>query len=132
MWLVTREPGTWITAAEVLVLCTVLVTPSGPVVRLLLGVPLLMHVGYKALTSLPMGSVPGRPPGGRQRRHYDLRARVVRFLAEVKRVEGFAQQAEVAGLPEREVREYLFAAQRRVMAAAREVAKETGRAVVRA
>jgi hypothetical protein len=127
VWLVTRERATWITAAEILVLGVVLLAASSPTVRLLIGLPLLVHLGYKALTSLPMGSVPGRPETGQPRRNYDLRLRIVRFLDEVRRVEDYAQQAEVAGWRDRDVQEYLFTGQRRVMAAAREVAKETGR-----
>jgi hypothetical protein len=50
----------------------------------------------------------------------------------VKRLEDFAHQAAVADLPEREVKEVMFTGQRRVMAAAREVAKQTGQTVVRA
>ncbi len=132
VWLVTRERETWITSAELLVLGVILLSPTGPLVRMLFGLPLLTHVGYKALTSLPMGLVPGRPERGQHRRHYDLRARVVRFLDEVKRVEDFAQRAELAEVPDDEVKEFLFVAQRRVMAAAREVAKQTGQGVVRA
>lgn len=132
VWLATRERETWITATEILLLGLLLLTPTGTTVRLLFGLPLLVHVGYKALTSLPMGQVPGRPESGQPRRHYDLRARVVRFLDEVRRVEDYAQRAEVAGLPDREVEEFLFTAQRRVMAAAKEVARESGRNVIRA
>ena len=132
VWLVTRERETWITSAEILCLGFVLVVPAPLLVRLLLGYPLLAHVGYKALTSLPMGRVPRRPERGQPRRHYDLRARVVRFLDEVKRVEDYANRAELAELPEHEVKEFLFVAQRRVMAAAREVAKHTGQSVIRA
>jgi hypothetical protein len=132
VWLVTRERETWITSAELLLLGVILLLPTSPMVRMLFGLPLLAHVGYKALTSLPMGLVPGRPERGQHRRHYDLRARVVRFLDEVKRVEDFAQRAELAEVPDDEVKEFLFAAQRRVMAAARDVAKQTGQGVVRA
>lgn len=131
VWLVTREREAWITAAEILLLGLVLLV-SGTFVRLLFGLPLLVHLGYKALTSLPMGAVPGRPPGRPARRHLDLRARVVRFLDEVRRVENYAEQAELARLPKREVQAHLFAAQRRVMEAAREVAKESGRPAIRA
>lgn len=127
VWLVTRERGTWITAAEIMGLGLLLLTDAGPTVRLLLGLPLLVHVGYRALTSLPMGLVPGRPERGQPRRRYDLRARVVRFLDEVKRAEDYAQRAELAGWPDREVEEYLFRAQHRVLAAARDVANVTGR-----
>jgi len=132
VWLVTRERDTWVTAAEILLLGLVLLVPSGAAVRIIFGLPLLVHVGYRALTSLPMGKVPGRPERGQPRRHYDLRLRVVRFLDEVKRVEDYAQRAELSSLSDREVDEFLFTGQRRVMAAAKEVAKETGRSVIRA
>lgn len=132
VWLATRERVTWFTAAEILGLGILLLAPSGPGVRMLFGLPLLVHIGYKALTSLPMGSVPGRPERGQSRRHYDLRARVVRFLDEVKRVEDYAHHAELSGLPRRDFEEFLFTGQRRVMAAAKEVAKQTGRQVIRA
>lgn len=132
VWLATWERATWTTAVEILGLGIVLLTPSGPGVRMLFGLPLLVHVGYKALTGLPMGAVPRRPEGGQPRRHYDLRARVVRFLSEVKRVEDYAHRAELSGLPRREVEEFLFTGQRRVMAAAKEVAKQTGKQVIRA
>jgi len=124
----TRERGTWITAAEVIGLGLVLFTAPGPVIRLLFGLPLLVRLGYKALTSLPMGSIPGRPEGAKQeRRRYDLRARVVVFLDEVRRAEDFAQQARVAGWPKGEVEDYLRSAQRRVVNAAAQVVKVTGR-----
>jgi hypothetical protein len=127
VWLVTRERNTWITAAEMLALGLVLLMDAGTTVRLLFGVPLLLHVGYKAMTSLPMGLVPGRPERGQHRRRYDLRARVVRFLDEVKRAEDFMHHAEVAGMPDDEVEQRLFAARRRAMAAAQEVVRATGR-----
>lgn len=130
--MVTREPGTWATAAEIFALGVVLLAVDGAGIRFLFGLPLLVHIGYKALTGLPMGRVPGRPERGQPRRHYDLRSRIVRFMDEVKRVENYARRAEVAGVPEPEVREYLLVAQKRVMAAAREVAKETGRRAVQA
>lgn len=132
VWMATRERETWITTVEVFGLGLLLLTATSPLVRLVLGLPLLVHVGYKALTSLPMGQVPGRPERGQMRRRYDLRARVVRFLEEVKMAESFAERAELASLPKRDVDEFLFRAHRRVMQAAKEVAKETGREVVRA
>lgn len=132
VWMASRERETWITAAEVFGLGLLLLTGVSPVVRLLFGLPLLVHVGYKALTSLPMGEVPSRPQRGQARRRYDLRARVVRFLDEVRMAESFAERAELSSLPKEEVDEFLFKAHRRVMHAASEVAKQTGREVVRA
>jgi hypothetical protein len=130
--LATRERETWSTAAEIFGLGLLLVSGTSVVVRLVFGLPLLAHVGYKALTSLPMGLVPGRPERGQVRRHYDLRACVKRFLDEVKMAESFAQRAELADLPKEEVDDFLYKANQRVMHAAREVAKHTGREVARA
>lgn len=121
------ERETWITAAETLGLGLILTAPPGAVVRLFLGLPILAHLGYRALTSLPMGLVPRRPEQGQARRHYDLRARVVRFLDEVRRAEDLAEQSRVGGTLEPDVEKQMWAAQKRVMAAAAEVAKATGR-----
>jgi hypothetical protein len=129
VWLVTRERDTWITAAEIMALALVLLA-GGPRVRVLGGLPLLVHLGYRALASLPLGSVPGRPGRGRKRRNYDLRARVVGFLGEVRRVEHYVRQAELAGWSKAEVEENLRSAQARMMAAAAEVAKAAGRSPV--
>jgi len=129
VWLVTRERDTWITAAEIMALALVLLA-GGSTVRVLGGLPLLVLLGYRALASLPLGSVPGRPERGRQRRNYDLRARVVGFLEEVRRVEHYVQQAELAGWSKAEVEENLRSAQARMMTAAAEVAKVTGRSPV--
>lgn len=128
VWLATRERDTWITGAEVLGLALILW--AGPVgwIRLLVGLPLLAHVGYRAVTSLPMGAVPRRPERGQARHHYDLRARVVRFLDEVRRAEDFADRARVGGSCESDLKQQLWAARKRVMGAAAEVAKATGRA----
>ena len=60
--------------------------------------PVLGHLGYRALTSLPIGQVPGRPAGmARQRRNLQLRTRVVAFLNEVRRAESYA--ASTGGAP---------------------------------
>jgi len=125
----TRERETWTTAAAVLGLGLILTAAPGALVRLLVGLPLLVHVGYRALTSLPMGAVPRRPERGQSRRHYDLRARVVRFLDEVRRAEDFAERARTGGSAASEVERQLWAAQNRVMSAATEVAKATGQMV---
>jgi hypothetical protein len=127
IWLATRERDTWITAAEIFALATVLLYAPGTTIRLLVGLPLLAHLGYKALTSLPMGMVPGRPPGGKERRNQDLRTQVVGFLNEVRRVEEYAQRAVTAGRPHEEVENNLRSAEERMMAAAAEVAKVAGR-----
>ncbi len=128
VWLVTRTRETWITSAELVVLGVILYSGPGVVVRFLIGVPLLVHVGYTALTALPMGQIPGRPDGLRQtRRNQDLRSSVVGFLNEVRRAEDHAQRAMAAGHAAREVNRYRQTAGKRVIAAAVEVVKATGR-----
>ena len=62
VWLVTRDRASWIVAGEV-VLLTLLLSTGSPALRVWLGLPLLAHLGYRALTSLPIGQVPGRPAG---------------------------------------------------------------------
>lgn len=100
---------------------------NSSVLRTVFGLPLLVHIGYLAMTSLPVGTIPGRPADANERRNQDLRARVVAFLGEVRRAEEYAQRADVAGWPPSDVEEELRAARRRVMNAAAAVAKETGR-----
>lgn len=128
IWLVTWERDTWITAAEILALGVVLLTSSGTVVALVVGLPLLAHLGYTALTSLPLGEIPGAPVGAKRlRRNQDLRSRVVGFLNEMRRVEEYAEQAEVSGRPRHEVERDLRWAKQRMMTAAAEVTKAAGR-----
>lgn len=126
IWLVTWERETWISASEVLAIAAILYFGPSAAIRLLVGLPLLAHIGYKAVTSLPMGAVPGRPPGGRQRSQYDLRARVKAFLTEVRRVEDFAARARVAGWSGREVKNEVLEGQKRIIEAAAQVARATG------
>jgi hypothetical protein len=128
IWLLTRERETWITGAEILGLAAVLVVTSTGWLPLLVGVPLLVHVGYKALTSLPMGQVPGRPEGSKQvRRNQDLRSWVVGFLNEMRRMESIAHQASVGGRSRKDIEKDLRWAKKRLMATAAEVAKAAGR-----
>lgn len=126
-WIVTRDRRTWITAAEIVGLALVLLAGSW-LVRLTLGLPLLAHLGWSALTSVPVGMIPGPPPGvGERRRNYHLRYRVVAFLNEVQRVERFVQQAREEKLPRPQVEKSLRSAERRILATAAEVAKVLGR-----
>jgi len=127
VWMLTRERRTWLTATEILVLGLIVLVAPAATVRLLIGLPIVVHLGYQALTSLPLGHVPRRREGGLHRRRYDLRARIVRFLDEVKRAEDYAQRARFSGLDEQNVEEYLHVAQRRVLTAAAAVAQVTGR-----
>jgi len=128
VWLVTRTRETWITSAELGVLALVLYWGPGVFVRFLIGLPLLAHVGYTALTGLPMGQIPGRPDGVRQtRRNQDLRSSVVGFLNEVRRAEDHAQRAVAGGRPTTELAHYRQTVGKRMMAAAVQVVKATGR-----
>jgi hypothetical protein len=127
VWLLTRERATWITGAETLGILLVVLTAPGGLTRLV-AVALLAHVSYKALTSLPMGQIPGRPDGTKAiRRNQDLRSRVVGFLNEMRRAEDFAHQVDVGGRPRADVERHLAWARQRMMAAAAEVAKAAGR-----
>lgn len=128
IWLVTWERDTWITLAEILALGVVLLTSSGTLVAVGVGLPLLAHLGYTALTSLPLGAIPGAPIGAKRlRKNQDLRSRVVGFLNEMRRVEETAEQAEVSGRPRHEVEKDLRWAKQRMMTAAAEVARVAGR-----
>ena len=129
VWLATRDRTTWIAAAEITGLIFVILAVPNTLARLV-GFLLLGHLGYHALTSLPIGSIPSRPDGAKQyRRNQDLRSRIVGFLNEVRRVEHFAQQARVGGLPPLELERHLSSAKERVMAAAADVAEMSGRFV---
>jgi hypothetical protein len=127
IWLLTRDRHTWVTGAEVLVLSAVLVGGSDTL-RLLFGFPLLIHVGYRALTSVPLGQIPGRPEWAKQvRRNQDLRSRVVGFLNEMRRVEDIAHRGRISGETKAHVAKDLMLAKQRMMAAATEVVKAAGR-----
>lgn len=128
VWLGSTDRATWIAVGETLMLAYLLLQP-GLVFRLLLGLPLLAHLGYTAMTSLPMGMIPRRPEGSKQaRRNQDLRSWVVRFLNEVKELEDYLWRARSADSASSEVSEKLRLGRQRVMAAASEVAKAVGSA----
>jgi len=128
VWLMTRERTVWVAAAEALALASLILTAPESTVARLAGLALLTHLAYRALTGLPMGAIPGRPEGSRKERvNQDLRTRVVGFLSEVRSIEAYTHRAQLAGRPDGEVKANVRAAQRRMMAAAAEVAKATGR-----
>lgn len=128
VWLLTRERRTLITLAELVALWIVLFVVDGGALRLLVGVPLFLHVGYLALTSLPLGEVPRRPDNvTRERRNQDLRSQIVGFLNEIRRAEDYAHRARVAGWPEDEVEENLRLARERAMEAAASAVTVMGR-----
>lgn len=109
----------------------VLILSPGGWMALLVGVPVLGHLGWSALTSVPVGAVPGPPPGiSERRRNHHLRYRVVGFLNEVQRVEEFVQGAKAAGLPRHEVERSLRSAEHRLRSTAAEVVKVLGQAGV--
>lgn len=127
VWVATRDRTTWLTTAEVSALAFLL-TAASPALRVWIGLPLLAHLGYRALTSLPIGQIPGRPAGAaRQRRNQHLRTRVVAFLNEVRRAENYSLRADRTGAIPDEIEENLERARRRMMVAASEVTKVAGR-----
>ena len=129
VWLATRERSTWIATGEILGLALLLYSGPGPWLRMIIGLPLLAHLGYTAMTSLPMGAIPGRPIGAkRYRRNQDLRSHVIGFLNEVRRVEEYAQRARDAGLPPKQVERALLEARERMMAAAAQAVAQVGKA----
>lgn len=94
-----------------------------------MGLPLLVHVGYRALTSLPLDAIPGRPEGAKQhRRNQDLRSLVVGFLNEVRAVESHAQRAMMARIPRAQLEPDLHKAQRTLTKVAAEMIEVIGRA----
>jgi hypothetical protein len=126
IWLVTRDRETWFTGAEIVGLAIVLASAS-PSLRVLLGLPLLAHLGYRALTSVPLGQIPGRPEWAKQvRRNQDLRSRVVGFLNEMRRVEDLAHNGRLSGGTSVAVERDLAYAKRRMMEAAKEVVRAAG------
>jgi hypothetical protein len=126
IWLVTRDRLTWFTAAEVVALAIVLLGASDTM-RLLFGLPLLAHLGYMALTSVPLGQIPGRPEWAKSvRRNQDLRSRVVGFLNEMRRVEDLAHHAHIVGRAPAAIERDLVTAKKRMMAAATEVVRAAG------
>jgi len=126
VWLAARDRTSIMHAAEAVVIALLLFEPV-MAFRLLFGVPLLAHLAYSAMTSLPIGTIPGRPLGKPERTNHDLRAGVVVFLNEVRRVEDFAQRAVTGGMPETEVEAKLEVARRRILGAANSVAEAVGR-----
>jgi hypothetical protein len=130
VWLVTWDRATWIAGAEILGLAVLLMTAIESSAARMLGFALLAHLGYSALTSLPMGAIPGRPAGRQQRRNLELRAKVVVFLREVQRLEEYVQRARLSGWSHRDIETNLQASELRLMAAATDVAKVARRTAV--
>lgn len=130
LWLARLDRPTWIAAAEWVTLGLILLAGPGKWIRLLVGLPVLTHLAYTTMTSLPIGEIPSRPEGTtRVRQNQDLRTCVIGFLNEVRRVEDYANRARTAGLPTEAVDQSLQRGQRRIMVAASQVAKFTGKAL---
>lgn len=128
VWLGSTDRATWIALGETLMLAYLLFQPQ-LLFRVLVGLPLLIHLGYTGMTSLPMGMIPRRPEGSKQaRRNQDLRSWVVRFLNEVKELEDYLWRARSAGSSPAEMSEKVRVGRQRVMAAASQVAKAVGSA----
>lgn len=132
IWLVTLERSTWITGAELIGLTAILLAGPPWYVRLLIGIPLLVHVGYHALTSLPLGMVPRRPDDTRapHRRNQDLRSRVIGFLNDIRNIEAYAQRAAMGDMPRADVEVTLRKAQEKMMRAAAEMVTVVGRSTL--
>lgn len=128
VWLGARDRAAWIALSETLMLVYLLWYP-GVLLRLIVGLPLLLHLGYTGMTALPMGMIPRRPEGSKQeRRNQDLRSWVVRFLNEVKELEDYMWRARSSDSSPAEVSEKLRLGRQRVMAAATQVSKTIGSA----
>ena len=130
-WLVTLDRSAWVSGAEILGLSLILLAGPPWPVRLLVGLPLLAHLGYNALTSLPLGMIPRRPDDARgHRRNQDLRSRVVGFLNDIRNIEAYAQRAAIGDLPRTEVEVTLRKAQRQMSRAAAEMVTVMGRSTL--
>lgn len=102
-------------------------------IRLAIGVPLLVLLGYAALTSLPLGMIPRKPDGAKQhRRNQDLRSRVVGFLNDIRGLEAYVQRARIAEVPRSEVEANLRKAQQKLMRSAAEMVTVMGRVPIEA
>lgn len=89
------ETRTWMTTVEVLALSALLLFAPSALLRVALGIPITLHLGWSVISQASAGGrIAGPPPGvGERRRNHRLRYRVVEFLREVKRLEAFARQA---------------------------------------
>lgn len=126
VWLGARDRAAWIALSETLMLVYLMWHPS-VLFRMIVGLPLLLHLGYTGMTALPMGMIPRRPEGSKQeRRNQNLRSWVVRFLNEVKELEDYMWRARSSDSSPAEVSEKLRLGRQRVMAAATQVAKTVG------
>jgi hypothetical protein len=131
-WLARLDRNTLTYSAEIGGLALILLMGPPWYVRLLVGFPLLVHLGYSALTSLPLGMIPRRPENAKapHRRNQDLRSRVVGFLNDIRSIEAYAQQAAIADLPRSDVEATLRKAQSKIMRSAAEMVTVMGRSTL--
>lgn len=121
------EKRTWITMLEVLALGGLLLFAPSAAVRVLLGVPLLIHLAWGVLASVPVGGIPGPPPGVQERRrNHRLRYRVVEFLREVKRIEAYARQANGGRAAPRDLERNLRGGEQRLHEIVAEIMRVAG------
>ena len=133
IWLVTLERSTWIRGAEILGLALIIIVAPPWPFRLAVGLPLLVLLGYGALTSLPLGMIPRKPDGAKQdRRNQDLRSRVVGFLNDVRGLEAYVQRARISDLPRSELEANLRKAQQKLMRSAADMVTVMGKAPIEA
>jgi len=125
------ERGTIITIAEVTALIVLLLLDPPSTARILVGIPLVLHLGWSAATSLPIGRVPGPPPGvGERRRKHLLRYQVVAFLNQVQQVESLVEERNGSTKPRRSVEQELEVAENRLKEIAGDIVKVAGRSGV--
>jgi hypothetical protein len=118
---------TWLTLLEAGAIAALLLLAPAPALRVLLGLPLLAHLAWTVLTSVPVGRIPGPPPGvGERRRNHRLRYRVVEFLREVKRLEAYARRAPEAKVPRAEVDREFKATEERLRHIVSEILRVAG------
>lgn len=118
------ETRTWITFGEVAALGVLLLFELPTAIRVIVGVPLLLHLGWSVLTSVPAGKIPGPPPGvGERRRNHQLRYRVVQFLNELQRLEAYTLQGDDGTVPKRELEK----AEERLQSVVTEAVRSVGR-----
>lgn len=126
-WL-SIERSTWIAGAETLALILLLTSFRESALFLYAGLPLVLHLGWSAATSMPVGRIPGPPSGtGERRRNHLLRYQVVAFLSQVQRVEAAAEKAAVAGMPRPALQEKLQVEGRVLQEIASDMVKVAGR-----
>jgi hypothetical protein len=127
----TTEKRTWVTAGEVLALAGLLAFAPPTLFSMLLGLPLALHLGWSVLTSVPIGAIPGPPPGiGERRQNHQLRYRVVEFTREVQRLEAYARRLDGNTTPPKQLARDLRKAEERLHNVVSEAVRAVGQSGV--